>query len=233
MTQETAIAPHEQEPDSRLPVPVGVQPLVVDQRYVETTIRSLKVLRGLVSSVLQRDIDYGHIPGTQGESLFEPGASTIIASFNCHVGKRRVLSLVDTDQKIAVVLEVPIISNITGQEVGNGIGAGSTQEVKNKYRWVEDPQEWGYGEEDIEVLKTKVEYGKTKYRVLNPEPGELLNIVIKAASKRAEVDAAQGLPGAATALREMFKGKVSSGKEPPSGADGEPGDDSTRWTSFW
>lgn len=55
------------------------------------------------------------------------------------------------------------------------------------------------------------------------------------ASKRAEVDAAEGLPGAASALRELLSPKSKKGYKPsnsnPPGGDLD--ENSPRWTAFW
>jgi hypothetical protein len=201
---------------------------MVTPEYIESTQRSLALLHQLVTEVLRRDRDYGHVRGIPGEFLWDPGASQIIAAFNCHVGSRRILSLVDDGKKIALLLEVPIIHNVTQSEVGSGIGAASTLETKHKYRWVEDPQEWGYPEDSIKTLKTKVEYEKSLFRILNPEHDELLNTLAKMASKRAEVDAAEALPGVAGALKDLFEHRP-----PPSDKRPEVDDSSPRWTSFW
>lgn len=206
------------------------QPLMVSPRYIESTMVSLELLRDMVRNVLVRDRDYGRVPGIPGDFLWDPGASTIISSFNCHAGARRILRFVDDGNKIALVIEVPILNNATGREVGSGIGASSTQETKHKYRWEANPQEWGFDEEAMKSMKTRLKEGKQQYRIPNPEHGELLNTLTRMASKRAEVDAAQGLPAVGSALRELFSGwqPKGQGKVHP-----EPDDDSPRWTAFW
>jgi len=219
--------------ERRVPTVLPQQPeaLMVTPQYIERTKQSLALLRELVRDVLVRDRDYGRVPGTD-DFLWDPGASQIIGSFNCYPGHRRILSLVDDGQKISVIVEVPIFSRGAGNEVGSGIGASSTMETRHKYRWEENPQDWGYGEEAIKAFKTREKEGKIEYRIPNPEHSELLNVVIKQASKRAEVDAAEGLPGVASTLRELFSGKKLKGKhgEPPPG-EGEAG--SANWTKFW
>ncbi len=214
-------------------VEAGAQPLAVTPEYIESTRTSLSLLRELVTEVLVKGRDYGKVPGIQAEFLWDPGASQIIASFNCHVGPRRFLSFVDDVQKIAVVMEVPLIHTPSGAEVGSGIGAASTLETKHKYRWVDNPREWGFGEEAIKSMKTKNQDGRTVYRVVNPEHDELLNTVIRMASKRAEVDAAQGLPGAASAIRELFSGKADKAANVSKSTGEDLGENSPRWTSFW
>jgi len=207
-------------------------PLAVTPDYINSTRTSLILLRQLVREVLVRDRDYGKVPGISGEFLWDPGASQIIASFNCHVGPRRFLNFVNDGQKISIVIEVALIHTPSGAEVGSGIGAASSQETKHKYRWVDNPREWGFGEEAVHSLKTKEQYGRTVYRIPNPEHDELLNTITKIASKRAEVDAAEGLPGASSALRELFSVKDAGGKDKnPPGRD--PRDSNQRWTSFW
>ena len=201
------------------------QPLSISPQFIAEQQKSLVLLQQLTQNVLVIGRDYGHIPGIAGMGLWDPGAQMIIGAFNCYVGPRRIISLTNTDEKIAVVVEVPLISNVTGREVGSGIGAASTLEVKHKYRWIATPSEWGYDTEAAKVLKQKTEEGRTLYRIPNPEVSELLNIIVKQASKRAEVDAAQGLPGTASALRELFDPRLRKGGPPPR--------KDPDWAGFW
>lgn len=205
----------------------------VTPESIQETVQSIALLQGMVKETLVRDIDYGRIPGTPQDSLWDPGASMIIGSFNCYFGQRRILKLEDTDGKIAICLEVPVISRRLQQEVGSGIGAASTLETKYKYRWVPNPKEWGYDEATITTFKTKRgrDNGRETilYRIPNPEHSELLNTIIKMASKRAEVDAAGALPGVSSVLRQIFSGRA------PKQDRKAPEDDYTspRWQRFW
>lgn len=208
-----------------------VLPPRISPETIQETMQSIALLQSMVKDILIRGVDYGRIPGTPQDSLWDPGASQIIGSFNCYPGQRRVLKLEDSDQKIVALIEVPIISRATGQEVGTGIGAASTLETKYKYRWVPNPQEWGYDEAAIKTFKTKS--GKDEdgnetilYRIPNPEHSELLNTIIKMASKRAEVDAAESLPGVSSVLRQIFSGKK--------GGKGDKGQyEGPVWQRFW
>ena len=196
------------------------QPLAISPFYIEQQKRSLILLQALVRDVLVKGRDYGHVPGIPAEFLWDPGASQIIGSFNSHVGPRRILSLVDDGEKIAVIVEVPLLAFGSDHEVGSGIGAASTYETKHKYRWVNNPREWGYTEEASKTLKSRERDGDIEFRIPNPEHGELLNTIVKMASKRAEVDAAEGLPGVASALRGLFDPKAPKRREPD-------------WPAFW
>jgi hypothetical protein len=198
--------------EARVPAPR------ITPEAIQETMQSIALLQGMVKDLLIRGIDYGRIPGTPQDSLWDPGASQIISAFNCYPGERRMLKLEDSTEKIVVCIEVPIISRATGQVVSTGIGAASTLETKYKYRWVPNPPEWGYDEAAIKTFKTKRgkddEGNETMlYRIPNPEYSELLNTIIKMSSKRAEVDAAESLPGVSSVLRQIFSGrKVARGE---------------------
>ena len=97
-----------------------------------------------------------------------------------------------TEEELQLI-NTAIISRETNLVVTIGIGAASTLESKYKYRFVEDPREWGYDEESIKALK--FDKKKNKYRIPNPEHSELLNTILKMSSKKAEVDDAESLPG--------------------------------------
>jgi len=211
MVEERALAESQRKPVVRL-----------DLQAIELMKTEIRLLQEMVRDLLTPGVDYGRIPGTPADSLWDTGASQIIGAFNCYAGQRRILKLEDTGDRIAVCVEVPVISRETGQVTATGIGAASTLEPEYKYRWVEYPGEWGYDAETAKGFKTRTERGKRLYRIPNPEHSELLNTIVKMASKRAEVDAAESLPGVASVLRQMFFGHSHQ-------------DDSNGpvWTRFW
>jgi hypothetical protein len=187
---------------------------------IETIAHNIRQSERLVFSVLEKDIDYGRIPGTPQDGLWDPGASKIINAFNAYPDYR-VLHHVEEDSLISYTIQSMLTSRESQMVVGSGIGAASTKETKYKYRWVPDPKNYGYSEEEIKALKFK----DGKYRITNPEYGELVNTMAKMACKRADVDAAQSLPGVGSALRKLFTGKASrlsnENMQPPN------------WNSFW
>lgn len=226
MVQETGLTQRREGPVVvREPQPLPM----VTQQTIENTVANIRLLQGMVKDLLKRGVDYGRTPGTQSDNLWDPGASQIIGAFGARIGPRRILKLEDTDEKIAVVLEAPLISRSTGDEVAAGIGAASTLETKYKYRWVNDPLEWGYDAETIKTLKHKIQSGKTLYRIPNPEHSDLLNTIVKMASKRAEVDAAQTLPGVASVLRQMFDPRLRE----PIHTEPEGAAEIEKWAKFW
>jgi len=225
VTKELAKREEQFTPTAPPPVPR------ITPETIQDTMQSIALLQGMVRDTLIRGVDYGRIPGTPQDSLWDPGASQIIGSFNCYPGERRILKMEDNQEKIVTCVEVPIISRATQQVVGSGIGAASTLETKYKYRWVANPQEWGYDDTAIKTFRTK--RGKdddgndtTLYRIPNPEHSELLNTIVKMASKRAEVDAAESLPGVASVLRQIFSGKRFKGSD-------KEEYEGPRWQRFW
>ncbi len=189
----------DEAPAVRPPASVNVTP-----EAVENTKRSIFLLQGMVKDMLAPNVDFGHVPGIKGEFLWDPGAAKIAACFNCYPGKRRIITMEMTGERVVVCVEVPLISRATGEIVGAGIGAASTEEAKFHNLWVEKPAEYGYTDEAIKVLKHREKGNFIQYKIPNPSPGDLTNTIVKMASKRAEVDAVETLPGVSSLLREMF-----------------------------
>lgn len=204
--------------DDSLAHPDVAKALIITLRYVFQQQQSLLQMQRLTREVLQDGRDYGRIPGLPGKMLFDCGAQLIIGAFNCCVGHRRILSITDNPEQLSIIVEVPLMALSTGVEVCTGIGAASVLEPRNKYRWVDNPDEWGYDAESAKELKHEERKEKIVYQIPNPEPGELFNTIVKMASKRAEVDAAKNLPGAGSALKELLEVKFKASED---------------WDSFW
>ncbi len=160
----------------------------------------------LVNKALERDIDFGTSPGVPQPYLWDSGAAKIMAAFNLYP-QHKVLLQTENEKTgaLTVILETSLVSRSTGQVVATGVGAASGLEVKNKYRWVSNPEE--YGQEKI-GLKTRQDGGRIDYRILNPEFGEQIHNLMKSAAKRSEIDAVQSLPGVLPALRKLGKLKI-------------------------
>lgn len=182
--------------------PEVVMPQVSADSVAEVS-RSLALFQEKVAALLVPVRDYGKIPGVEGQGLFDSGANLVMGAFEVFPGQRRMVNLEVREGLISVIMEVPLIHRETGKEVASGIGAASTLETKHKYRWVDNPEDWGYGEESQQRLQTRERWGKQQYRIRNPEPDDLINTLVKMASKRAEVDAALSLPGVPSALKDL------------------------------
>ncbi|GAI17247.1 unnamed protein product, partial [marine sediment metagenome] len=115
---------------------------------------------------------------------------------------------IEEDNLISFTIESTLVNRQSRQPLATGIGACSTRETKYKYRWVFEEEAISMGLNPV-TLKRK----DKKYQVPNPERGELVNTIVKMSAKRADIDAAQSLPGVAATLRKLFKGMPVKGKE--------------------
>ncbi len=199
-------------------------PLVtLSEVSIQNIAHNVVMAEKLVTTLLEKDIDYGRTPGIQSDGLWDAGAAKIMAGFNCYVD-HQVLFHTDEEKLISWCIQANIISRDTQTIVGTGVGAASTKETKYKYRWVTDPQNYGYGTDEIAKMKTRDE-GR-KYRIENPEYGELVNTLFLMAAKRAEVDGARSMPGVGGALKKLFTNKLKSQPAPPPRK-------ANPWSPFW
>jgi len=194
--------------------------LTVTDQKVALIKSEIALSDALVEKVLEPGIDYGLHPGTRSQALKDPGASTIINAFNCYA-KAEVLYRNVDDERISYVVDVHLVSREDGQVKASGTGAASTKETKYGYRWVADPEDYGY---DRSTLKKRTRNNRQEFRIVNPEWSELENTIVKMARKRAEVDAAMALPGVSRFLAKLNAGEVAGWK---------PGPPSETWSGFW
>ncbi len=203
-------------------VTVGEAPMVtLTEMSIQNIAHNVTMAEKLVTTLLEREIDYGRTPGTPIDGLWDAGAAKIMAGFNCYVD-HQILFHTDEENLISWCIQAKIISRASQTVVGTGVGAASTREVKYKYRWVDNPREYGYGDDEIEKLKRK----ESKYRITNPEYGELVNTLFLMAAKRSEVDGARSMPGVGGALKKLFENKMRGESQSQTR---KPND----WTPFW
>lgn len=181
---------------------------------ISITVATIHQAEKLVAEVLEPEIDYGLHPGTQSMAVKDSGAAKIYNAFNTYP-EHVVLHVTERDDLLSYLIQAKLVHRISGVVVGSGVGACSTMESKYAYRWVRNPEEYG-----VDKKSCKYDKDKKKYRIANPEIEDLGNTILKMASKRAELDASNSLPGVASGLKKLFQGK---GKQPP-----EP-----RWATFW
>lgn len=181
--------------------------LELTTQAIEITKNNIALCATLVREVLEKDIDYGMIPGVPTPFLWDAGAAKIMSAFNCYA-EYTLVRVVDLPGKLAFTVFAKLINRKSQQVVATGIGAASTREIKHRYRWVKDPEAEGISRKGLK----KNEYDK--YRIPNPNTEDLLNTIAKMAAKRADIDAAQSLPGVAATLRKLF--------HPPAGQKPKP-----------
>lgn len=188
MTERTNIIPHTESP--RIALELSVE-------AIESTKHNILLCEQLVQEVLEENIDFGIIPGVPQPFLWDSGAAKIMAAFNCYA-EYSTVRVIDLPGKITFTVYSKLISRSTQQVIATGIGASSTRETKHRYRWVDNPEKDGISRKSCKTRKDG------KFRIPNQDTEDLLNIIAKMAAKRADVDAAQSLPGVASTLRKLF-----------------------------
>lgn len=160
----------------------AAKPAVLTDEAITIIKHNIDMAQKLVYEVLEEGVDYGRIHGTPAPSLWDPGAGKISAAFNVYP-KYALLHAEESDGLVSYTVESTLLSRGTGKPVSTGIGAASTRETKYKYRWhtAEEAREFGYSPEQLEGFKKNKD---NKYRIPNPEYGELVNTIVKMASKR-------------------------------------------------
>ena len=143
------------------------------------------------------DNDYGIIPGAGDKPvLFKAGAEKLLEFFGYAPIIKKLDETIDHDTGYyRVVVTVQIIHRRTGAIIGEGVGECNTRESKYAYRWVSEnklPPHLKNPEVLRTMRKEEREYNRSKYwvyRVMNEEPHDVWNTVLKMGKKRALVDA--------------------------------------------
>lgn len=145
---------------------------------IQKAVQMRNALDKLFNDLLQQGIDFDRIPGTDKPTLLKPGAELLCQVFRLATGEVKIINSIEDFEKgiFSYTVTVQIIHRDTGILVATGIGSANSQEVKYKYRNVDQDGE--------------------KVKVLNPEPADQQNTLIKMAAKRAYIDGVLKATGA-------------------------------------
>lgn len=181
-----------------------------------------KILNRIYKAVLQKDTDYGIIPGTPKPSLWKPGAELLAKYFELVSGDPIVESVEQLDKPYFAYVVKQRFFDREGKLLGTGVGSANTGETryalikvyKNDYDAMTDEEK-----EKILVRKGK-EVVYYRHRDAD-EVCTLQNTVLKMASKRAFVDGVLKITGADRIFTqdvdeenesEKEKGKIDNAK---------------------
>jgi len=159
--------------------------------------------------------------------LGDSGAVVIMNVFRCYPEIIVLEHAVESDEKgekIRYVIKTVLRLRGVETKVSEGVGSATTDEVKYKYRWMEESilkEDYGFSDEELEKLKSRFKSKKEnekwvkvrEYQVRNPEILDLDNTILKMAAKRSLVDAVMGLPG----VSRVFTQDLGERKRPPRG----------------
>ena len=224
------------EEDRPLPAVVQTPALAVTPTVkAAELVERLNVIKDAMHNAMQRDVDYGVIPGTDKPALFKPGAEKLSVLFQLDVQLENVKHW-DGDH-LTVESRATVFHAPSGSRLGFGEGMCSTREKKYaKRRQERECPACG----KPAVIKGKKEYGggwlcwkkrdgcgekfpegdpaiesQVVGDVENPDLPDCWNTVVKMAEKRARVDAVLAVTGASALFtQDVEDGPIDS---PPPG----------------
>lgn len=145
---------------------------------IQKAVQMRSALDKLFNSLLQQGVDFDRIPGTDKPTLLKPGAELLCQIFKLAPGEPRIINSTEDFEKgiFSYTISIQILHKDTGMLVATGIGSANSHEVKYKYRNLNSDGE--------------------KVKVLNPEPADQQNTLVKMAAKRAFIDGVLKATGA-------------------------------------
>ncbi len=163
--------------ESAAVVLVDVLPANLDAE-IQKAVQMREALNKLFNNLLQQGVDFDRIPGTDKPTLLKPGGELLCQVFSLATGEPKVVSSKEDFKEgiFSYTISMPIIHRNSGMLVSTGLGSANSMEVKYKYRNVRE--------------------GDEKVKVLNPEPADQQNTLVKMAAKRAFIDGVLKATGA-------------------------------------
>ncbi len=160
----------------------------LDSSFVAATMKKIYGFQSVIQSSLQKDRDYGVIPGTQKPTLLKSGAEKINMLFGCSPEYEFLTAVSDFDKGF-FNYEIRCTLMRNGCPVAQGVGSCNSYEKKYRYSTMTEDQLAENGIDPSMGIPFTDRYGRTRYRVEAPDPADKANTILKMAKKRAYVDA--------------------------------------------
>lgn len=156
----------------------------VDIDNISTTMNKIAQMQTVVQKTLKKGHDFGEVPGTSKPALLKPGGEKICMLFGLNPEYEFLKVTEDYDKEFfSYNIRCTLFRN--GQPVAQGVGSCNSKEKKYRFINVDIiPDNYaGYNESFTD------KYGRTKYKINNPDICSLVNTILKMAKKRAFIDA--------------------------------------------
>lgn len=156
----------------------------VDIDNISTTMNKIAQMQTVVQKTLKKGHDFGEVPGTSKPTLLKPGGEKICMLFGLNPEYEFLKVTEDYDKEFfSYNIRCTLFRN--GQAVAQGVGSCNSKEKKYRFINVDTiPDNYaGYNESFTD------KYGRTKYKINNPDICSLVNTILKMAKKRAFIDA--------------------------------------------
>ena len=99
---------------------------------VRDMLAQVQTIQQVMKSIMIEGIHYGKIPGTQSNTLFKAGAETLAATFRI-APQYAIEDLSPSSDEIRYRVRCTGVHQLTGIELGQGMGEASSHE--EKYKW--------------------------------------------------------------------------------------------------
>jgi len=156
----------------------------VDIDNISNTMNKIAQMQAVVQKTLKQGHDFGEVPGTSKPTLLKPGGEKICMLFGLNPEYEFLQVTEDYDKEFfSYNIRCTLFRN--GQPVAQGVGSCNSKEKKYRYINVDTIPENYMGASESYTDK----YGRTKYKINNPDICSLVNTILKMAKKRAFIDA--------------------------------------------
>ena len=165
--------------------------MLPDAARFKKKLDDIVAFQALCLKFLKSPHDFGVIPGTGDKpTLYKPGGEKVINLADCYADYDILERTADWGQGFfQYVVKCNVIWLDTRKPIAHGLGECNSFESKYRYRWLWENQLEEHGiDPEAPGMRTKTtRYGKTQYRVINQDPGDQFNTILKIAMKRAMI----------------------------------------------
>lgn len=153
---------------------------------VSEVVQQAHAVQEIMQAVMKEGEHYGKIPGTDKPTLYKAGAEKLCMTFR--IADEYKVEDLSTPDMIRYRVVCVGRHQLTGVELGSGMGEGSTGEEKYRWRKAVCKEEF----ETTPANLRRMKYGRKSggfYTVdqVRTEPSDLANTVLKMACKRAKM----------------------------------------------
>ncbi len=150
---------------------------------IANTMAKIQQMQNVVQKTLKKGHDFGEVPGTSKPTLLKPGGEKICMLFGLNPEYEFLQTTEDYDKEFfSYNIRCTLFRN--GQPVAQGVGSCNSKEKKYRFINVDEIPENYIGQSEQITDK----YGRTKYKINNPDICSLVNTILKMAKKRAFID---------------------------------------------
>ena len=160
---------------------------IIDTVEIDTianTMAKIQQMQNVVQKTLKKGHDFGEVPGTSKPTLLKPGGEKICMLFGLNPEYEFLQTTEDYDKEFfSYNIRCTLFRN--GNPVAQGVGSCNSKEKKYRFINVDEIPENYIGQSEQITDK----YGRTRYKINNPDICSLVNTILKMAKKRAFIDA--------------------------------------------